>query len=135
MKRSRKWPVLALSLVMALTLCACGEKSRPVEEVYGLDLSSTEEQPMSPERVERSVLYTAVKGRFGNMTIFLGSSFAKTTYDDLKELLGVDASYYFYDEETVAKTFVWKASDEPTAKLAFWFRDDELYALGSTNLS
>lgn len=127
--------LLALAMVFALAACGSGEKSRSVEEVYGLDLASTEEQPMSAERAERDALYTAVKGHFGDVTIFLGTNFAKMTYDDVKELLGIDATYYYYDEENAAKTFVWLTSDSATAKLAFWFRDKELYALGSTNLS
>lgn len=137
MKNVKSLLALLLVLVMLLALAACGsgEKSRPVEEVYGLDLASTEEQPMSAERAERETLYTAVKGHFGGMTIFLGSDYAKMTYDDVKELLGIDATYYYYDEENAAKTFVWLTSDSATAKLAFWFRDKELYALGSTNLS
>lgn len=127
---------MLLTLVMVLSLAACGgETSKPVEEVYGLDLTSTEEQAMSEVCAERAALYTAVKGKFGDATIFLGSEFEKMTYDDLKALLGVDATYYYYDEEEEAEVFVWKASDSDTAKVAFWFRDNDLYALGSTNLS
>lgn len=137
MKNAKKLLALLLALVMVFALAACGgsgEKSKSVEEVYGLDLDSTEEQPMSAERAEREALYTAVKGHFGDVTIFLGTNYAKMTYDDVKELLGIDATYYYYDEENAAKTFVWLTSDSATAKLAFWFRDKELYALGSTNL-
>lgn len=138
MKQWKKLLTLAMALMMVLSLVACGgdggEKSKPVEEVYGLDLASTEEQPMSSERAESAALYSAVKGHFGDMTMFSSTEFEKMTYDDLKELLGVDASYYFYDENSSAKAFVWLTSDNETAKLAFWFRDTELYALGSTNL-
>lgn len=89
---------------------------------------------MSEERGERDALYTAVKDHFGDVTMFSSTDFAKMTYDDLKELLGVDASYYYYDENSSAQTFVWLTSDYETAKLAFFFRFDELYALGSSNM-
>ena len=136
----KKFFAMLLALVMVLSLAACGggsgggEESKPVEEVYGLDLESTAEQPMSEERGERDALYTAYKDHFGDVTMFSGTEFAKMTYNDLKELLGVDASYYYYDENSSAQTFVWQTSDSETAKLAFFFRFDELYALGSSNM-
>ncbi len=132
----KKLFAMLLALTMVLCLAACGgEKSKPVEEVYGLDLTSTAEQAMSEECAERDALYTAVKDKFGDVTMFSGTEFEKMTYDDVKELLGIDATYYYYDENSAAQAFVWEASDFETAKLAFWFRDNELYALGSTNLS
>ncbi len=135
MKLWKRWLTLVLALVMALGLVACGgEKAKPVEEVYGLDLNSTEEQPMSSERAPRETLYNAVKGRFGDMTMFLGTNFEKMGYNDVKEVLGIDATYFFYDEDSAAQAFVWLTSDSETSKLAFWFRNGELYALGSTNL-
>lgn len=147
----KKFFAMLLALTMALSLAACGggsngggsdtndnsgsaEESKSVVEVYGLDLESTEEQPMSEERGEREALYTTVKDYFGDVMMFSGTDFAKMTYDDLKELLGVDATYYYYDENSSAQAFVWEASDKETAKLAFFFRFDELYALGLTNM-
>ncbi len=111
-----------------------GEKVTPVEEIFGLDLASTEEQPMSSERGERDAIYAAVKAYFGDTFIFSGTDFAKMTYHDLKELIGVDASYYYYNAETSEQTFVWLTSDHETAKLAFSFRFDELYGMGSSNM-
>lgn len=111
-----------------------GEKVTPVEEIFGLDLASTEEQPMSSERGERDAIYAAVKAYFGDALIFSGTDFAKMTYHDLKELIGVDASYYYYNAETSEQTFVWLTSDHETAKLAFSFRFDELYGMGSSNM-
>lgn len=140
----KKFFPMLLALTMVLSLAACGvsdtgdsgsaEESESVVEVYGLDLESTEEQPMSEERGEREALYTATKDHFGDVTMFSGTDFAKMTYDDLKELLGVDASYYYYDENSSAQTFVWESNDKENAKLAFFFRFDELYALGSSNM-
>lgn len=133
--------VVLLALMMVLSMASCGngnavgkEKSKPVEEVYGLDLESTEQQPMSEERGERDAIYTAVKSHFGDMTIFSGSEFAKMTYNDLKELIGVDASYYYYDADSDSQTFVWETCDYENAKVAFYFRFDELCALGSVNM-
>lgn len=111
-----------------------GEKVTPVEEIFGLDLASSEEQPMSSERGERDAIYAAVKAYFGDALIFSGTDFAKMTYHDLKELIGVDASYYYYNAETSEQTFVWLTSDHETAKLSFSFRFDELYGMGSSNM-
>lgn len=111
-----------------------GEKVTPVEEIFGLDLASSEEQPMSSERGERDAIYAAVKAYFGDALIFSGTDFAKMTYHDLKELIGVDASYYYYNAETSEQTFVWLTSDHETAKLTFSFRFDELYGMGSSNM-
>ncbi len=137
----KKLLAMLLALMMVFTLAACGgggngggDASKPVEEVYGLDLESTEEQPMSAERGERDAIYTAVKDHFGDVTMFSSTEFAKMTYNDLKELIGVDASYYYYDADSSAQVFVWETSDYETAKIAFWFRFDELYALGSSNM-
>lgn len=135
--------LMALMMIFAMVACSSsdndssdngGEKSKPVEEVFGLDLESTEEQPMSEECGERDALYAAVKNHFGDRTFFSGTDFAKTTYDDLKELLGFDATYYYYDEDASAQTFVWKTCDHENSKLAFFFQFDELYALGSVNM-
>lgn len=137
----KKFFAMLLALTMVLSLVACGgsgdnggDESKPVEEVYGLDLESTEEQPMSEERGERDALYTAVKDHFGDVMMFSDTEFAKMTYDDLKELLGVDATYYYYDADSSAQVFVWEASDYETAKMAFFFRFDELWSFGSSNM-
>lgn len=142
----KKFFAILLALTMILSLAACGggngsndngdsdEKSESVEEIYGLDLESTEKQPMSEERGERDAIYTAVKEHFGDVTFFYGTDFANMTYDDLKELIGVDASYYYYDEDSSAQTFVWETSDYENALQAFYFQDGELYALGSSNM-
>lgn len=136
----RKFFALLLALTMVLSLAACGgsgsggEKSPSVEEIFGLDLESTEEQPMSEERGERDALYAAVKDYFGDMTLFSGSDFEKMTYDDVKELLGVDATYYYYDEDASAQAFIWKTSDYENASMGFWFRDGHLSARGASNM-
>lgn len=136
----KKFLAMLLALMMVLSLVACGsgsgggEKSKSVEEIYGLDLASTEEQPMSEECGERDAIYTAVKDHFGDSTFFSGSEFEKMTYNDVKELIGIDATYYYYDEDNAAQAFVWKTCDHENAKIAFWFVDGQLYALGSSNM-
>lgn len=127
--------LMALAMVFALTACGGGEKAKSVEEVYGLDLSSTEKQPMSQECGERDALYAAVKEHFGDMTIFNGSDFEKMTYNDVKELLGIDATYYYYDEDAAAQAFIWETSDYENASMGFWFRDGQLSARGASNMS
>lgn len=149
MKHMNKLLAALLALTMLLALAACGggnsgsgsgggepapSASPTVAERFNLDLESTEEQPMSEERLDRETLYTATKNHFGDVTMFSGTEFEKMTYDDLKELLGIDATCYYYDENSSAQAFVWKTSDRETAKLAFFFRFDELYALGSANM-
>lgn len=146
----KKFFAILLALIMVLSLVACGgddssddktpenkddsEKVTPVEEIFGLDLTSTEQQPMSSDRGERDAIYAAVKEHFGDKTFFDGSEFASMTYNDLKELIGVDASYYYYDADYSEQTFVWETSDYENAKLAFSFRFGELYAMGSSNM-
>lgn len=142
----KKFFAILLALVMVLSLAACGkdddkggsadggEKVTPVEEIFNLDLSSTEHQPMSSDRGERDAIYAAVKGHFGDSMFFTSKEFTSMTYNDLKELLGVDASYYYYDEDSSSQVFVWETSDYETAMTAFYFQFDELYALGMSNM-
>lgn len=131
----KKFLPLLFALLMVLSLSACGGNAEPgVEERYGLDMTSTEEQPMSEEKLDWKTLGARAHDYFGGMTFFSGSDFEKMTYEDVKNVIGVDANIYCYDEENAADMFTWNASDKSTAKLAFWFREGKLYALGSTNL-
>lgn len=127
--------LLASALIFSLSACGGAKGNQAVAEAFGLDLESTKEQPMSEQRGERDAIYTAVKGHFGDVTFFSSDSpFAKMTYEDLKELIGVDATYYYYDEDAAAQTFVWETCDYKNAKVAFFFRFDELYARSAINM-
>lgn len=127
--------LLALTILFTLSACGGAKGNQAVAEAFGLDLESTKEQPMSDQRGERDVIYAAVKGHFGDVTFFSSDSpFAKMTYADLKALIGVDATYYYYDEDAAAQTFVWETCDYKNAKVAFFFRFDELYARSAINM-
>ena len=127
--------LLALTVLFTLSACGSAKGNQAVAEAFGLDLESTKEQPMSEQRGERDAIYAAVKGHFGDVTFFSSDSpFAKMTYEDLKALIGVDATYYYYDEDAAAQTFVWETCHYENAKVAFFFRFDELYCRSAINM-
>lgn len=127
---------LFLAMTMLFGLAACGgtEKEPSVEERYQLDLTSTEQQPMSEEKLERDVLKERKNEFFLGYTFFLDTEYGNMTYEDVKEGIGIDATYYYYDEEWPGEAFVWETSDHDTAKLIVVFRDGKLHSMGSNQL-
>lgn len=130
---------LFLAMAMIFGLAACGgggdtAKEPSVEERYQLDLESTEVQPMSEEKLERDVLKERKNEFFQGVTVFMDTEFQNMTYEDVKEGIGIDANYYYYDAEGAGQMFTWETSDNSTAKLLVMFRDGKLHSMGSANL-
>lgn len=155
MKTMKKALSILMILVLALSLVACGtddgktngDSTDPVDAgvetkdsiaevaaTYGLNLESTDQQPMSEERATTAQLYSVMHDYLNGVTLFGYDPAEKITYADLKEQIGVDATTY-YAEGTIKQSFVWEASDNSTAKFLATFVDGLLYGTGSANLS
>lgn len=147
---------ILMMLVLALSLVACGkdggstntdgddknpvnagvETKDSIAEVaatYGLNLESTEQQPMSEERATAAQLGAALHDYLKGVTYFGYNPTEKITYADLKAQIGVDATAY-YAEDYDQQSFLWLAGDNETAKFLASFVDGLLYAVGGTNL-
>lgn len=137
----KKLAVIIMSILMVFSITACGGKEskdpiKAVAEVYGLDLKSTDEQEMSTERATKDKLSSAKHDFFKDTMMFEGTELENLTYDDIKAELGVDASYYYFEDALVEKQcFVWMAESKDASKLLISFTDGKLYGLGSANLS
>ncbi len=106
-----------------------------VAETYGLDLASTAEQSMSSERATKDQLSALKHDFFKDTMMFERTEFADLTYDDIKAQLGVDASYYYFEDALVEKQcFVWQADGNDAAKILISFTNGILYGLGSANI-
>lgn len=141
--------IMILAVVLAVSLTACGGNNgenegskeqkadvlQTVIDTYKLDMTSTEEQAMSEERATKDQ-FSALKHEFFKGTMmFEGTEFEDLTYGDIKEELGVDASYYYFEDALVEKQcFVWQADGNDNAKLMISFTDGKLYGLGSANI-
>ncbi len=138
----KKTLAILMLAVFMLSLVSCGggktENTDPIAaaaETYGLDLASTEEQQMSAERTTREKLNQMVHEYLKGNNYFDGTELENVTYADLKEQLGVDASYYYFEDALVSKqSFVWIAGDNDKAKFIASFSEGKLYATGSTNV-
>lgn len=141
----KKAIIMILAVVLAVSLTACGSDGgdkdkkadalQTVIDTYNLDMASTEEQAMSSERVTKDRLKALKNDYFKGTMIFEGTEFENLTYGDIKDQLGVDASYYYYEDSLVGnQCFVWQAEESDSAKLLISFTDGKLYGLGSSNL-
>lgn len=134
--------ILALAMVFSMAACGGGGKAEETRQTaidtYNLDVKSTEEQPMSSERATKDQLKALKNDYFKGTMLFLeGSEFENVTYGDVKEYLGVDASYYYYEDSLVEKQcFVWQAEEDDNARLLVSFQDSDgkIYGIGSSNL-
>lgn len=144
-KTMRRAIVAVMAVVLAFSLTACGgnggaspEKEDALQtavDTYKLDLKSTEEQAMSSERATKDQLKALKNDFFKGTMMFTGTEFENLTYGDIKDELGVDASYYYYEDSLVeTQCFVWQAEESDNARLLISFVDGKLYGLGSSNL-
>lgn len=142
----KKALLIIMTFLMVISVTACGGngggKDTPADplktavETYGLDLASTEEQTMSSERATKDQLSALKHEFFKDTMMFEGTEFEDLTYGDIKEELGVDASYYYFEDALVEKQcFVWQADGNDNAKLLISFTDGKLYGLGSANIN
>lgn len=137
----KKITALILALLMVFAFTACGKEAKneeptvdPVEVRFNLDLESTEVQPMSDDRASKDVLGKIIDDFLGGFTFYLDEEYTSLTYDDFVEYIGVDATEYYYDENSSAQAFAWRAAENENGCFVIWFRDGELYASGSSNL-
>lgn len=143
----KKALLIVMAFLMVISVAACGgngdnggndAKVDPIEAVvqtYSLDLASTEEQKMSDQRATKEQLSALKHDFFKDTMMFEGTEFESLTYADIKEQLGVDASYYYFEDALVTKQcFVWQAEGNDNAKVLISFTDGKLYGLGSANI-
>lgn len=144
-KTMKKAIILIMAVVLAVSLTACGGNGGGKEQkadalqtaidTYQLDMKSTEEQAMSSERATKDQLKALKSDYFKGTLMFEGTEFENVTYGDIKDQLGVDASYYYFEDSLVGKQcFVWQAEESDNATLLISFADGKLYGLGSSNL-
>lgn len=143
--------IMIMALAMVASFAACGggdtdnELSKEPEQeqnafqtvidTYKLNMSSTEEQPMSEARATKEQLKALKSDYFKGIMMFEGTEFEGLTYADIKEQLGVDASYYYFEDALVEKQcFVWQAEGDDNSKLLISFTNGKLYGLGAANL-
>lgn len=107
---------------------------------YGIDLTSTQIQPMSQVKPTHAVLQDTVYGWLRGTTIYVYSEgFRQLTYGDFADHIGCDASEYFFSTRDNARVYTWIASDKPNAKFSVYFRADPegrwtVYASGSVQI-
>lgn len=149
MKNLKILAAIMLSVAMLFALCACdgdaanndGEGGQqaaadPMEAVaatYGIDLKSEEIQNMSADRTENAKLSALIHDYFQDFTFFSDSELENTTYDDIKEQLGVDATTYNYEAGYERNVFTW-VGESDIVKFSAWFENGKLYAIGSANV-
>ena len=86
---------------------------------YNLDYESTEIQPMSEDK--RASVETLRETAFEwleRRQIFVGTKFADYTYEDVAEHIGVDATYYYYNEHWPGRTYSWYAEGNDNVSFA-----------------
>lgn len=155
----KKALLILLALVMVFSVVACsggdkgdsdkggaGDGGDKVEkdalqiaiETYDLDMESTEKQPMSDERATVDQLKSLKVDYFKGTMSFAGTEFEDVTYGDIKDELGVDASYYYLNDSNPnipKQCFVWLGDGDDNAMITICFTDGKLNILTSQNLS
>ena len=143
----KKFVIVIISILLIVGLVACGGKddsgqvNKPSEtsktsktseasetskagdsaaekNPYNLDYESTDIQFMSDKKASVETLReTAVEWLEGRTTL-VGTKFADYTYEDVAEHIGVDATYYYYNNQWPGRTYVWEAKDSNTVSFA-----------------
>jgi len=86
---------------------------------YNLDYESTELQPMSEDKkASVETLRETAKEWLEGRSMFAGTKFADYTYEDVAEHIGVDATYYYYNEQWPGRTYSWYAEDDNDVSFA-----------------
>lgn len=102
---------------------------------YDLDMTSTEAQPMSNDRADKTILTETFKEYFGGLNYFFATEQANLTYADVVLHIGVDPSEYRYDAVRQAQIYSWYAAESSASVLHVWFKYGKLYACGAYNLN
>jgi NOL1/NOP2/fmu family ribosome biogenesis protein len=140
----KKFVIVIISILLIVGLVACGGKddsgqvNKPSEtsktseasetskagdsaaekNPYNLDYESTDIQFMSDKKASVETLReTAVEWLEGRTTL-VGTKFADYTYEDVAEHIGVDATYYYYNEHWPGRTYSWYAEGNDNVSFA-----------------
>ena len=136
----KKLIALVLTMLMILSLTACGDKGGDGggtdSALSGIDMKSEEIQEVSSDRTTEDVLSETFYTYLGGLNYFTDSdSQAKLTYADLKEHIGVDCSDYRYDATYERGIYTWYAGEDDVCSLSLFFGDNgKLIAAGAYNL-
>lgn len=130
----KKLLTLTLALLMLLSLAACGGGKDDV--LPGIDMKSTDIQPVTSDRAELAVLQETFVTYLGGTNYFdFDSPQAKMTYADVKAHIGVDCSEYRYDETYQRGIYTWYSAEDDACSLNLFFGNDgKLMAAGAYNL-
>ena len=135
----KKIIALMLAMMMVLTLAACGGKDNGGSSgddsgaAGGLDMTSEELQPITEERASQDVLAEAGKYYMDGLASN-PSEFAKVTYKDVKDHIGVDASEFQYFESWQQYRYTWyvEGSTGPAVLAVFNSADGTLFSVTSS---
>ena len=135
----KKIIALMLAMMMVLTLAACGGKDNGGSggddsgAASGLDMTSEELQPITDERASQDVLAEAGKYYMDGLASN-PSEFAKMTYKDMKEHIGVDASEFQYFASWQQYRYTWyvEGSSGPAVLAVFNSADGTLFSVTSS---
>lgn len=136
----KKLIALVLTMLMILSLTACGDKGGDGggkdSALSGIDMKSEEVQDVSSDRTTEDVLSETFYTYLGGLNYFTdGDEQAKLTYADLKEHIGVDCSDYRYDATYERGIYTWYAGEDDVCSLSLFFGDNgKLIAAGAYNL-
>lgn len=134
----KKLIAMLMAMTMLLSLCACGKSSgigsgdsaASIDVFANIDMNSTEEQDVSAERADADVLEKALKDLYGD------DGLKKLSYDEVKEMIGMDCSTYFFDTDKDKGVYIWKTEGENPGCLNLVFDSDgKLSMAGAINLS
>ena len=132
MKNTKKLLALLLALVMLLALTACGKDGGTSDTAaaapendnpYNLDYKSADLQPMTDERASADVLTEAGEYYMHGLSSD-PSNFTKTTYKDMAEHIGVDASEFQYFESWSQYRYTWYVEGSEGASVLAVFNTD-----------
>ena len=131
MKSMKNLMALILSLVMILALTACGDKTdggksgggASSDNPYNLDYTSEDLQPMTDERASADVLAEAGEYYMHGLSSD-STNFTKTTYKDMAERIGTDASEYQHFESWQQDRYTWYVEGSEGASLLAVFNTD-----------
>ena len=135
----KKIIALMLAMMMVLTLAACGGKDNGGNSgddggaAGGLDMTSAELQPITDERASKETLAEAGKYYMDGLASN-PSEFAKMTYKDMKDHIGVDASEFQYFESWQQYRYTWyvEGSSGPSVLAVFNSTDGTLFSVTSS---
>lgn len=128
MKNVKRLFALLLALMMLFALTACGDKADKSDAAasdsaatandnpYNLDYKSADLQPMTDERASTEKLAEAGEHYMHGLSSD-PTNFTKTTYKDMAEYIGTDASEYQHFESWGQDRYTWYVEGSEGASL------------------